>query len=87
MYLDHMEKNADAVTTAITRNINLGIIEKKTSRNATAILAGIPLSTFNRKINNTGDFSLRELGQIASALDRPLSDILPLELIRARDAA
>lgn len=81
-----MATNYSAVTTATNRNILLGILTKGTSKNATATKAGIPISTFNRKINNTGDFTLRELGQIAEALGLELADILPTELI-ARDAA
>ncbi|MHC6592393.1 helix-turn-helix domain-containing protein [Arthrobacter sp. C152] len=81
-----MATNYTAVTTATNRNILLGILSKGTSKNATATKAGIPISTFNRKINNTGDFTLSELGKIAEALDLQLADILPAELI-ARDAA
>lgn len=82
-----MEPNNNAVTTATNRNILLGILTKGTSKNATATKAGIPISTFNRKLNNTGDFTLRELGQIADALDLTLADILPGELITSRAAA
>lgn len=81
-----MEPNNTAVTTATKRNILLGILDKGISQTAAAKLAGIPSSTFNRKIHNTGDFTLRELGLIATALDRPLADILPTELLH-RDAA
>lgn len=81
-----MATNYGAVTTATNQNILLGILTKGTSKNATATRAGIPTSTFNRKISNTGDFTLRELGKIAEALDLDLADILPTELI-ARDAA
>lgn len=82
-----MATNYTAVTTATNENILLGIIKKGSSKNATATKAGIPISTFNRKINNTGDFTLRELGQIAEALDLDLADILPRELIAGRAAA
>ena len=82
-----MATNYSAVTTATNENIILGMFRKGTSKNATATKAGIPLSTFNRKLNNTGDFTLRELGQIAEALDLDLADILPSELITSRAAA
>lgn len=65
-------------TTAIAatnRNILLGILDKGTTKNATAIRAGIPSTTFTRKLNNCGDFTLRELGQIADALDLKLEDM------------
>ena len=82
-----MATNYSAVTTATNENIVLGIHRKGTSKNAIATKAGIPISTFTRKLNNTGDFTLRELGQIAEALDLDLADILPGELISAKAAA
>lgn len=81
-----MEQDVTAISAATNRNILLGILEKGTTKNATAIKAGIASTTFNRKLNSTGDFTLRELGQIADALDLQLGDILPGELI-ARSAA
>jgi DNA-binding phage protein len=81
-----METNDGDITAATNRNILLGIVETKNSRNAVAREAGIPLTTFNRKLDGHGDFTLRELGQIAKALDRQLADILPPEIL-ARDAA
>lgn len=82
-----MEPNNNAVTTAINRNICLGLLETGQSKNAAATKAGIPTSTFHRKLNNTGDFTLRELGKIAEALDRQLADILPSELLVTRRVA
>ena len=81
-----MATNYTAVTTATNENIILGMFRKGISKNATATKAGIPNSTFNRKLSNTGDFTLRELGKIAEALDLELADILPADLI-AREAA
>ena len=81
-----MATNYSAVTTATNENIILGMFRKGISKNATAAKAGIPTSTFTRKISNTGDFTLRELAQIAEALDLDLGDILPTELL-ARNAA
>jgi len=81
-----MESTLPAITAATNRNILLGIVETKTSRNAVAGKAGIPLTTFNRKLDGHGDFTLRELGQIAKALDRQLVDILPSELLTRRAA-
>jgi len=82
-----MATNYSAVTTATHENIILGMFRKGASKNATATKAGIPISTFNRKINNTGDFTLRELGQIAEALELDFADIIPTELIASKDAA
>ncbi|UUG70002.1 helix-turn-helix DNA binding domain protein [Arthrobacter phage Zucker] len=68
--------NAAAINAATNRNIMLGILDKGTSKNATAIKAGIAPNTFYRKLNSCGDFTLRELGQIADALDLNLQDML-----------
>ena len=81
-----MEMNDGDIIATTNRNIILGIVETDTSRNAVARKSGIPLTTFNRKLDGHKDFTLRELGQIANALDKQLGDILPLEII-TRDAA
>lgn len=85
-YLGHMETNDGDITAATNRKILLGIVDADSSRNAVARKAGIPLTTFNRKLDGHGDFTLRELGQIAQALNRQLADILPSELTRRRAA-
>jgi len=74
------------ITSATHRNILLGIVDKDTSKNAVARKAGIPTTTFDRKLNGHGDFTLRELGYIAAALGLTLGDILPTELL-TKDAA
>lgn len=81
-----METNDGDITATTNRNILLGIAELGTNRNAVARKSGIPLTTFNRKLDGHTDFTLRELGQIAKALDRQLVDILPSELINRRAA-
>jgi DNA-binding phage protein len=68
--------NAADLNAATNRNIMLGILDKGTTKNATAIRAGIAPNTFYRKLNSCGDFTLRELGQIADALDLSLQDML-----------
>ena len=82
-----MEQNMTEISSATNKNILFGILETKSTRNATAVKAGIPTTTFNRKLNGDGDFTLRELGKIAEALDRQLADILPSELLAPRRAA
>lgn len=82
-----METNDGDITATTNRNILLGIAELGTNRNAVARRAGIPLTTFNRKLGGHTDFTLRELGQIAKALDRQLADILPSELLVTRRVA
>jgi len=81
-----MESNLPAVTAATNQNILIGIVEAGITRNKVATRAGIPTTTFNRKLNGDGDFTLRELGKIAEALDRQLADILPSELLTRRAA-
>jgi DNA-binding phage protein len=68
--------NAADLSAATNRNIMLGILDKGTTKNATAIKAGIAPNTFYRKLNSCADFTLRELGQIADALDLKLEDML-----------
>lgn len=70
-----MESNVSAISAATRRNILLGILDKDTTKNATAIKAGIPSTTFDRKLNNCGLFTVRELAQIANVLDLKLEDM------------
>jgi predicted transcriptional regulator len=82
-----MENNTDEITSTVNTNILVGIVRRSISKNAVARNAGIPLTTFSRKVNGHGDFTLRELGAIAAAIDMELGDILPVDLIAARSAA
>lgn len=78
-----MELNHIAViSTAINRNILLGIVQNGTSKNAVARKAGIPATTFDRKITGTGAFTIPELAYIADALGLTLADIIPADLIK-----
>ena len=77
-----MENNLAAeVTSATNRNIILGIVDKNSTRNAVARKSGIPTTTFSRKLDGHGSFTILELGSIAEALDCELADILPTDLI------
>lgn len=71
-----MEIDEAAISAATSRNIKLGLLDKNLSRNALAIRAGIPSTTFTRKLNCPSDFTLRELGQVAAALDKKLVDLI-----------
>lgn len=44
----------------------------------TADAAGIPVTTFRRKLDGHTDFTVTELGRIAAALDVPPSSLLPM---------
>lgn len=73
--------NTDSVIRGVNTNILVGIVRNNSSKNATATKAGIPISTFSRKLNGHGDFSIRELGMIADALDLKLEDLLPMNFL------
>lgn len=70
-----MEPNA-AVVTATNRNILLEILTRGTSKNAIATRAGISTSSFHRKVTGKTDFTLRELGKVAAALEVKIEDII-----------
>lgn len=83
-----MGTNIAEVVSATNRNIRHVIADKDTTKNAIAVRAGIPSTTFARKLRDSGGgFTLRELGQIAEALDLELSEILPQNLIKTPVAA
>ena len=71
-----METNYTAVGTATKRKILLEILDKGTSRSATAAKAGIPSSTFHRKLKHPEQFTLKDLGDIAQALEIDLTDLM-----------
>lgn len=75
------------VMTATTRNILIEIVRSDTSKNLIARKAGIPLTTFSRKINGHADFTIRELGSVAEALGVPLEALFNLDTIKADVAA
>ena len=59
--------------------IDAAIHKARRSHRSVALDSGIALSTFNRKINGHADFYLKEIAQIAKALNvRPLT-LLPAE--------
>lgn len=68
-------EEADLISATI-RNIKRGRIDQDLTKNALAIKAGIASTTFNRKLNCPADFTLRELGQVAEALNVKLVDLI-----------
>lgn len=70
-----MEPNT-AVVAATNRNILLEILTRGTSKNAIATRAGISTSSFHRKVTGKTDFTLRELGKVAEALEVKIEDII-----------
>ena len=65
-----------ALSEATRQNILQGIRNKDTTKNATAINAGIAPTTFDRKLKNAATFTVEELGQIAETLDLKITDII-----------
>ena len=76
-----METNPNGgIFATARRNILVSMVDKGLTKNGLAKLAGIPSTSFDRNINNPEKFSFRDLGSIAQALDKELTDLL-------RDAA
>lgn len=82
-----METSATQVTVVTNQNILQEIKRRGTTKNAVARKAGIPATTFDRKINGVNDFTLPELGAVAEALGLELIDILPADLLTSKVAA
>ena len=55
----------------------------KFSRNQMSKEAGIPYATLTRKLDGHSEFTIRELGKIAKALDLKLKDVIPAEILEA----
>jgi hypothetical protein len=75
-YLYRMEQNVTAISAATNHTILHKIAEKNTNRNALARSAGIPPTTFNRKVDGHAPWDIKELGQIADALGMKLPAVL-----------
>ncbi|HEX9137312.1 MAG TPA: helix-turn-helix domain-containing protein [Nitrospirota bacterium] len=61
---------------AITKNIEQALENKNLTRNELATRASIAKSTLYRNMNRPENFTIREAGEIAKALDLGLIDIL-----------
>lgn len=67
--------------------INQVIADKGVSKNSLADQTNIPYKTLCRRLEGDGLLTLIELRKIAAALEVWPSDILPEDLLMARDAA
>lgn len=65
-----------SLSAAITKNIEQALEDKNLTRNELAARACIAKSTLYRNMNRPENFTIREAGQIAEALDVGLIDIL-----------
>jgi len=71
-----METNPTVEIHSTTKhNILHKMIDKGLKQNALAINAGIPSTTFDRKLKHPEQFTLKDLGSIAQALDIELKDL------------
>lgn len=64
------------LSAAITKNIEQALEDKNLTKNELATRAGIAKSTLYRNLNRPENFTIRETGQIADALEVGLIDIL-----------
>jgi hypothetical protein len=77
-YRPRMDTNAGTVA----RRISDAIDTAERSRKWTAVKAGIPATTFARKLDGFGDFTVSEVWRIAKALELAPGDLLPDEFAR-----
>jgi hypothetical protein len=69
-----METNEGAISAA-ARKIKLEIVDQNINRHALATKAGIPPTSFTRKLDHPEQFTLKDLGSIAQALEIQLADL------------
>lgn len=80
-YSHHMA--TETLTEEIAQRVAAAITQADRSKNWVAGKSGIAETTFTRKVNGHGDFTVPELARIASALDIPASRLLPEFLRRS----
>jgi transcriptional regulator with XRE-family HTH domain len=68
-----METTGGAINAA-ARKIKLELIDKNLTKNALATRAGIASTSFTRKLEHPEQFTLKDLGSIAQALEIDLTD-------------
>ena len=65
-----------ALSAAIGKNINQAREAQELSQHELALRANIAKSTFYRNMQQPEDFTFKELGKIAQALDRSVIDLI-----------
>lgn len=65
-----------ALSAVTTKNIQQALDNKKLTRSALALASGIASSTLYRNLSRPEKFTLREIGQIAEALDVDIADLI-----------
>lgn len=71
----------DTLPTTTPDRIAAAITKRERTKKWTAQKAGIPESTFLRKLAGHTDFTIGELARVASALSVPPASLLPSEFI------
>lgn len=72
----------DTNATTVAARIIAAMKAADRSRTWTATKAGIPATTFARKLDHNGDFTVSEVFNIATALELAPADLLPDEFAR-----
>lgn len=67
----------------IADKVAAAILRSGRSQTSVAAAAGIPLTTFNRKLNGHTEFGIGELIRIARALGINPSELMPAALLAA----
>lgn len=71
----------------VARNIAAAITQKDRTKKSVAESAGIPLTTFNRKINGQGQITITDICAVADALGINPADLAPSALTHSAVAA
>lgn len=69
--------DTNTITPQVAEKVCVAITRSEKSRNAVARGAGIPATTFSRKLNGHVDFTVREIFLIAEVLDISPAKLLP----------
>jgi DNA-binding Xre family transcriptional regulator len=65
-----------SLSAAITKNIEQALEQKKITKHELVARTSIAKSTFYRNMKRPEDFSCREVGEIAKALDLGITDLV-----------
>ena len=76
----------ESITSQVAEKVAAAILRSEKSKTAVALAAGIPSTTFTRKINGHADFTVNEIHAIATVLGTSSSALLP-ESFRAQAVA
>jgi DNA-binding phage protein len=67
----------------VAETVSVTVNQSGKSKLSIAKHAGIPYTTFTRKLEGHGDFTIRELGLIAAAMGLTLKHVIPAEMLAA----